>query len=136
MKNLFAGREQSRWMRPDAANFVRPDWRRHVKAGSEAATTLERYERKFRPDQPRVPAGESQGGQWTADGGGGVPEAPDASSSTAAIQKEAERFAAGGRTGYLRCIDICSPLLERFQKPGSDRNQWDFHKCMNICLGR
>ncbi len=27
---------------------------------------------KYRPDQPRVPAGHSGGGQWTRDGGGGV----------------------------------------------------------------
>lgn len=134
MTNLFAERERSRWMRPDAYRFVRSDWWRYVKPDSEAATVFTHYERKWREDQPRVPAGESQGGQWTADGG--ASEAPGASSSVAHIQKEAERFAASGRTGYLRCIDICSPLLERFQKPGSDRNQWDFHKCMNICLGR
>jgi hypothetical protein len=53
MKNLFAGREQSRWTRPDAFNFVRPDWRRHVKAGSDAADVFTRYERKWRPDQAR-----------------------------------------------------------------------------------
>lgn len=30
------------------------------------------YKRKYRPDQPRVPAGSREGGQWTYDGGGGT----------------------------------------------------------------
>ncbi len=34
------------WMRPDAHNFVRPDWRRFVAPGSDAAEVFERYERK------------------------------------------------------------------------------------------
>jgi hypothetical protein len=29
-----------------------------------------RYRRKYRPDQPRVPAGDPDGGQWTSEGGG------------------------------------------------------------------
>jgi hypothetical protein len=41
-----------------------------------------------------------------------------------------------GRTDDLSSMSLCSPVLERFQQPGSDRNQWDFHKCMNVCLGR
>jgi hypothetical protein len=59
-----------RWMRPDARRFIRPDWRRYVVAGSALAAFYERYERKYRPDQPRVPAGVPEGGQWTGVGGG------------------------------------------------------------------
>jgi hypothetical protein len=29
-----------------------------------------RYKANFNPDQPRVPAGNPDGGQWTSDGGG------------------------------------------------------------------
>ena len=54
-----------RWMRPDAHRFIRPDWRRYVKPGSELAVFYERYERKYSPEQPRVPAGSREGGQWT-----------------------------------------------------------------------
>jgi hypothetical protein len=31
---------------------------------------LRRFARKYRPDQPRVPAGNPDGGQWTSEGGG------------------------------------------------------------------
>jgi len=33
-----------------------------------------------------------------------------------------------------QCIKQCTPLLERPQRPGSDRNRWDFHKCVNACM--
>jgi hypothetical protein len=46
-------REIRRWARPDAHLFVRPDWRRFVKPGSDAAMVFEIYERKFRVDQLR-----------------------------------------------------------------------------------
>lgn len=59
------------WMRPDAYRFIRPDWRRYVTPGSELWSIYERYERKYSPEQPRVPAGSREGGQWTGDGGGG-----------------------------------------------------------------
>lgn len=60
-----------RWMRPDAYRFIRPGWRRYVRPESEAAAIFGRYEAKYRTDQPRVPAGVRQGGQWTDDGGRG-----------------------------------------------------------------
>jgi len=40
-----------------------------------------------------------------------------------------------GQSQYQRCLDRCYPLLERRQLPGSDRNTWDFHKCMRKCMG-
>lgn len=52
-------------MRPDAHRFIRPDWRRFVASGSEAAALLERYERKYRPDQLR-----DDHGRWADEGGG------------------------------------------------------------------
>lgn len=69
--------ELKRWMRPDAYRFIGPDWRRHVKAGSALYSVFELYERKYSPDQPRVPAGNRDGGQWTGEGGGAAstPEA-------------------------------------------------------------
>jgi hypothetical protein len=59
--------ELKRWMRPDAYRFIRADWRRHVNPGSALATLFDRYERKYRHDQPRVPAGSREGGWWTDD---------------------------------------------------------------------
>ncbi len=63
--------ELRRRMRPDARRFISPSWRRVVQPGSEAAAIFSRYEAKYRPDQPRVPKGVPEGGQWTDDGGGG-----------------------------------------------------------------
>ena len=48
-------------MRPDAHRFIRPDWRRFVNAGSELEALVEDIERKYRSDQPRVPAGSPEG---------------------------------------------------------------------------
>jgi hypothetical protein len=64
-------RELLRGMRPDAHRFIRPDWRRQVKPGSDLWSLYERFERKYSPDQPRVPAGAREGGQWTSEDGGG-----------------------------------------------------------------
>jgi hypothetical protein len=47
---------RKRWLRADAHRFIRSDWRRFVKPGSELAAFYDRVERKYRPDQPRVPA--------------------------------------------------------------------------------
>jgi hypothetical protein len=35
------------------------------------------YERKYSPDQPRVPAGNPDGGEWTSGGGGTSPSGGD-----------------------------------------------------------
>ena len=96
--------------------------------------------RKYSPDQPRVPAGSPRGGEWTS--GGAVVETtgPEAASQS----KDVQSIIATARglnvavvsAGYEKCLDLCYLLLERFQPAGSDRNKWDFHKCMNACLGR
>ncbi|WP_147292604.1 hypothetical protein [Undibacter mobilis] len=49
--------------------------RREITAirGDLARTIGEHHARKYRPDQPRVPAGRREGGQWMSDvGGGGI----------------------------------------------------------------
>jgi hypothetical protein len=67
----YCAHQRRRWMRPDAFRFVRPNWRRFVRAGFERELPFDHYERKYSPDQPRVPAGNPYGGQWTSGGGGG-----------------------------------------------------------------
>lgn len=49
-------------MRPDAARFLAP--------GGAVADAFPALSRKYNPNQPRVPAGNPDGGQWT-DGGSG-----------------------------------------------------------------
>jgi hypothetical protein len=53
-----------------AYRWLRHDWRRYVHRGSALEKYYEELERKYRPDQARVPAGNSDGGQWTDEGGG------------------------------------------------------------------
>ncbi len=72
----FLERERLRFTRPDAQRFVRPDWRRYVAPASPLGALYERYERKYSPDQPRVPPGQREGGQWTSDGGSVVTATP------------------------------------------------------------
>jgi hypothetical protein len=48
------------------------------------------YARKFDPDQPRVPAGNSDGGQWTSGGGGVVGGQTDVSAARRVQGREAE----------------------------------------------
>lgn len=104
--------------------------------------------RKYRPDQPRVPAGNPDGGQWTSEAGSGADgtvdvdvtgsteEQPSRSNPQDIIARARRLNIAARSDAYQRCLDLCYPLLERPQRSGSDRNQWDFHKCMNACLRR
>lgn len=63
--------QRRRWTRTDARLWVRPDRDRFLR--------LARFERKYSPDQPRVPAGNPDGGQWTnSDGGAGTGTAASA----------------------------------------------------------
>jgi len=68
----YLTRQLERWTRPNAHLFVRPDWRRFVPRDQDDHP-FALYENKYRPDQPRVPAGNPDGGQWTADGGSRSP---------------------------------------------------------------
>ena len=65
----YLERELLRGQKAEAFRSVRPDWRRFVKPGSDAWLLYELYERKFNPEQPRAPAGSSEGGQWVGEGG-------------------------------------------------------------------
>ena len=111
-------------------HHLRPDWRRFWKPGHENDPLYQqckRIERKYSLDQPRVPAGSREGGQWTS-GSGSV--------NVESILGKAKQIAASGGAVYRRCLDLCTPILERFIHPGSDRNTFDFHKRMNACLGK
>jgi hypothetical protein len=98
----------------------------------------------YRSDQPRVSAGSSDGGQWTSGGGGVNADAgsdvdfnTDVDADVQRILALARRLAASGNAmSYQMCLNRCYPLLERLKPPGSDRNTWDFIKCMNACMGR
>jgi hypothetical protein len=68
---------QKQWLRSDAARFVRPDASRWLQPNRrlwQARLSEPRHwETKYSPDQPRVPAGDPDGGQWTTvSSGGGI----------------------------------------------------------------
>jgi hypothetical protein len=63
--------QQSRWLRPDAARWVRPDAARFLPPGADVAKAFPALAWKYNSNQPRVPAGNPDGGQWTDDGEGG-----------------------------------------------------------------
>ena len=70
LEDVWTERELKHRIRPDAHRFLRPDWRRFWQRGYENDPLYrlhERIERKDWRTQPRVPAGEPAGGQWTDD---------------------------------------------------------------------
>lgn len=57
--------QQSRWLRPDGDRWIRPDAARFLAPGADITKAFPVLARKYSPDQPRVPAGNPDGGQWT-----------------------------------------------------------------------
>jgi hypothetical protein len=141
INSAYLEHQLKRWMRPDAHHYVRPDWRRFLRPGFEDDHPFALYERKYSPDQPRVPAGNREGGQWTdrpnpsATGEGGP--GGRARAEVQIVLERAKRLAATSYSDkYLRCLDVCSPILEIRQPPGADFNQWNFRRCMEACMRR
>lgn len=64
-ENAWLRHQQARWLRPDAHRWLRPDAARFVAPGSTVSDAFPALSRKYNPDQPRVPAGNPDGGQWT-----------------------------------------------------------------------
>jgi len=58
----FEAFQRRRFMRPDAVRWLREDAERYLPPTAPRRSV----ERKYDPSQPRVPAGNSDGGQWTA----------------------------------------------------------------------
>lgn len=91
---------------------------------------------KYDPNQPR-----DERGRWAESANDrdevSQPSAEPSTSITRDIVSRFRQLNASTRSdAYTACLDLCYPLIERFQPPGSDRNTWDFHKCMNACLGK
>lgn len=94
-RDIWAARQRARFMRPDATRYLRPDSARYVRhdAGrfmppgtsrlltNNASGSVRRKgpaasEAKYSPSQPRVPAGNTDGGQWTTEADGLSDTAP------------------------------------------------------------
>lgn len=63
--NAYDAHQRARWMRPDAHRWLRPDAMRFLVPGSDPTKIFPALDRKFNPNQSRVPAGSPDGGQWT-----------------------------------------------------------------------
>jgi hypothetical protein len=103
-----------------AQRWLRPDWRRFFRPGSQHDSLYqyyERIERKYDPGQPRVPAGVREGGQWTSGGGGDASASTlrsgsgDQSSRPQLQRRETTGSGAGARNG-TKIAGRISPALE------------------------
>jgi HK97 family phage portal protein len=110
----LSSEREALWARVGAAAFLSVNEKRAavgygpVKGGEGVGPDGVKY--NFDPNQPRVPRGNPDGGQWTR---------------VAAVATKDE------------CIELCYRLLERRQPSGTSLiNYWDFQKCLNECLGK
>lgn len=71
-EDVYARHQQQRWMRPDAQRWIRPDAARFLNPDTDPSSIYPVLECKFSPSQPRVPAGNPDGGQWTDGDGSGT----------------------------------------------------------------
>jgi hypothetical protein len=73
MDNDWQDRQRRRWMRPNAHLYIQPDAARWLQPNQRLWQKPTYHEQKYSADQPRVPAGNSDGGQWTVvSSGGGI----------------------------------------------------------------
>jgi len=107
--DAWAEAQRRRFMRPDAHRYVRPDAWRFMAPGAprllgkeavgyfwpDTKAARPTLSRKYNPDQPRVPAGNPDGGQWTIDGGWGAAQS-DSFNPLAALAEIGVRLAADG----------------------------------------
>lgn len=100
MPNCFyEARERARWMRPDAACFIRLDAARFLKPGTRVEDVFPMPARKYSPNQPRVPAGSGREiGQWTS-GSGALSDAETLADT------DPENISAGEQ--YANVIRVC-----------------------------
>ena len=147
--DIYTQRQLERWTRPDAHHFVRADWRRSASSTSNLAAVFGLYERKYREDQLRDHGRFAYEGRdkprrvqlASSESGSLGPKSKlavtvDGNASFGATIDAAKQLYAAGNNSYQRCLNLCYPILERFSRPGSDINTFDFHKCMNACLGK
>jgi hypothetical protein len=59
------------YTRPDAKLYLRPDPKLYLRHDAHRFLPPQADERKYSPYQPRMPAGNPAGGQWTSEGGEG-----------------------------------------------------------------
>jgi hypothetical protein len=117
--DALASERAAEWRRIDAASFLTNDEKREAAgygaAPKDASTVDTRVaqtiERRYAPDQPRVPAGSSEGGRWTSGGGGsaitdGLQSGGNPSAALDPCKKE-----------WMSARDYCNELLNSPNPP-------------------
>ena len=70
----YVRRQQSYWLKHDAARWIRPDWARFYKPGTTFEEAFPALARKYSASQPRVPSGSGrESGRWTSGSASGRP---------------------------------------------------------------
>ena len=108
--------------------FVRPDWRRHVRPGFERDHPFALYEQKYDPNQPRVPAGDPAGGQWTSDSSSGGLPTRQLTDAVAALARGHHKVP---RQGLIRKNIDCCPTR---QKQSSSNRRWAVYKIRRVTI--
>ena len=109
--------DADRWMRPDAERWIGPEAARFLKPGTKLADLYPALTKKYRPDQPRIPAGQFGGGRWTDDLGnapGTVRELmpPKTVAAPAELPKKPTRIGGGSNaaTASQSLADLIKPI--------------------------
>ncbi len=113
--------QRRRWMLPDPSRWLQPDQSKWIRPEAAWQPSPGLHERKYSPDQPRVPAGNSDGGQWMDAGGGGgggdEVERPGRSISQTSSTPDPVRVAADNQRQNKMVRDIAVQLrLSKDQK--------------------
>lgn len=124
--SAYLEHQLKRWMRPDADRFIRPDWRRYVRPGFEDDHPFALYERKYSQDQPRVPAGSREGGQWTG-GEGAYLAAPSDTPSPREDDGNNAKPLPGNESAYP------DEILDRMTQVAARGYSSDYLKCLDLC---
>jgi hypothetical protein len=82
VESAWEAHQRRRWTRSNARLFIQPDADRYQRPEYRSRHQLLDDGRKYDPNQPRVPAGNPDGGQWTALGLGEESEAEYRDSAT------------------------------------------------------
>jgi hypothetical protein len=109
--------QRQRWMRPDAARYLRPDAARWMPASLHHYLQAPPYARKYRPDQPRVPAGNPDGGQWTEEVASPEGESEESTwSEDGSVELSAAARRGGGHHYFTRELFDSEPIPKETRK--------------------
>jgi hypothetical protein len=119
-----------------ARRWLRPDWRRFFRPGAEGDPLhqyYERIERKYDPNQPRVPAGQSEGGWWTSAQVTILSQLHQTSADRALLKpKQAERSTTGSGATESKPTQIAGRISPTRQAECDEQYRKDTFICNSV----